>query len=162
MQSKNVSFLARTAVVAALYAALTFALAPVSFGPIQFRVSEILVLLILVERRYLFGLTLGAVIANYFSPLGLIDMVVGGGATFLSLLLMIYFGRNLWVAAFWPCIVNGLVIGALLAYLYQLPFLLTSLQVFLGQAGVLYLLGVPFYRYLEKRQGALLEKIRIP
>ena len=47
----NVRFLCESAIVAALYAVLTWVLAPISYGPIQFRIAEILVLL--VEMLYL-------------------------------------------------------------------------------------------------------------
>ena len=121
MNNQKSQFIARTAIIAALYAALTLALAPISFGPIQFRVSEIMVLLVLIERRYITGLTIGAVVANYFSPLGLLDMIVGGSATFITLFLMIR-AKNLYLAAFYPCIVNGIMVGAALSYFYALPF----------------------------------------
>ena len=49
----NVRSLARLAVVAALYAALTIVLQPISFGLIQLRLSEILVLLCFYRRDYL-------------------------------------------------------------------------------------------------------------
>jgi hypothetical protein len=41
----DIRLLARAAVIAALYAALTLLLAAISFGPVQFRVSEALTLL---------------------------------------------------------------------------------------------------------------------
>lgn len=160
MENSNSKVLARTAIIAALYASLTLVLAPVSFGPLQFRLSEILVLLVLIDKRYLTGLTIGAVLANYFSPLGLIDMVVGGSATFISLYLMTK-TTNLYVAAFYPCIVNGIMIGAILSYFYALPFWLISLQVFIGQVGVIYLVGVPVYKYLMLRKQDLIAKIKI-
>lgn len=37
--NKTTKFLVRSAVIAALYAALTFAVAPIAYTPIQFRVS---------------------------------------------------------------------------------------------------------------------------
>ncbi|MDD4343796.1 MAG: QueT transporter family protein, partial [Eubacteriales bacterium] len=88
MENNYSKYLVRTAIAAALYAALTLVLAPIGFGPLQFRVSEVMVLLVLIDKRFIAGLTLGAVVANYFSPLGIIDMVVGGSATFISLYLM--------------------------------------------------------------------------
>ena len=43
--SKAVLFTVQAALIAAIYVALTVPLAPVSFGPIQFRISEALVIL---------------------------------------------------------------------------------------------------------------------
>ena len=39
---KNTYFLAYGAVIAAIYVALTMAFQPISFGPVQFRISEAL------------------------------------------------------------------------------------------------------------------------
>lgn len=153
LNGKRNRFIVRTGVAAALYAALTLALAPIAFGPLQFRISEIMVFLVLKDKKYITGLTLGAIIANYFSPLGILDMLVGGSATFISLYLMTK-TKNIYLAAFFPCIVNGLMIGAVLSWFYALPFLLIASQIFLGQAGVIYLLGIPFCKYLLKYTGS--------
>ncbi len=150
MSNDNTHFIVRTAVAAALYAALTLVLAPIGFGPLQFRVSEIMVLLVLIDKKYLTGLTMGAVIANYFSPLGIVDMVVGGSATFISLYLMTK-TKNLYLAAFWPCIVNGIMVGGALSWFYALPFPVIAAQVFIGQVGVIYILGIPLYKYYKKK-----------
>ena len=64
-QTKN---LVRLALVAALYAALTLALPGLSFPAIQFRFSEILVLLCFYRKDYSISLILGCFIANCFSP----------------------------------------------------------------------------------------------
>lgn len=154
LNSEKNKYIVRTATAAALYAALTLALAPIGFGPLQFRLSEVLVFLVLIDKKYLTGLTLGAIIANYFSPLGILDMVVGGSATFISLYLMIK-TKNIYLAAFYPCIVNGIMVGAGLSWFYSLPFYLIATQVFLGQVGVIYLLGIPLYKYLQRNMETL-------
>lgn len=143
-------YLARTAIAAALYATLTLVLAPIAFGPLQFRISEVMVLLVLIDKRFIAGLTLGAVVANYFSPLGIVDMVVGGSATFISLYLMTK-TKNLYLAAFWPCVVNGIMVGGALSWFYALPFPIIALQVFIGQVGVIYILGIPLYKFYKKK-----------
>ena len=57
------------AVVAALYAALTLALSPISFGPIQFRVSEVMTLLPLFGKGYIISLTIGCFLAIFLVQL---------------------------------------------------------------------------------------------
>ena len=44
------------AVIAATYAALTMVISPLSYGPIQFRFAEILVLFCFFNKRYAIGL----------------------------------------------------------------------------------------------------------
>lgn len=54
----------RGAMVAALYAALTLGLAPVSYGAVQVRVSEFMTLLAFYDKGLIPGLTLGCLISN--------------------------------------------------------------------------------------------------
>lgn len=75
--------LVKSAIVIALYMALTFMVAPVAFGPIQFRISEILNYLGLYHRRYIYAVTLGVFLANSIQY-GPVDMVVGSLTTLLS------------------------------------------------------------------------------
>ncbi|GAA4072141.1 QueT transporter family protein [Amphibacillus indicireducens] len=79
--------LTKMGVIAALYIAITLAVAPVGFGPIQFRLSEMFNYLALFHKRYVIAVTIGVVIVNFFSPFGLIDVVVGGLSTFLVLVI---------------------------------------------------------------------------
>ena len=61
---EKTKMLVYSAAIAALYATLTIALAPVSYGPVQLRLSEIMILLVLVNPRFKTGLILGCLIAN--------------------------------------------------------------------------------------------------
>jgi len=55
-------------IVAALYAVMTVALAPVSYGPIQFRVAEVLKALALFDPSFIIGFALGNFLGNLTSP----------------------------------------------------------------------------------------------
>lgn len=59
--------LAAAAVVGAAYAALTMVLAPISYGAIQMRVSEVLCILPFFVPCTAWGLFLGCAIANVIS-----------------------------------------------------------------------------------------------
>lgn len=106
--------------VAALYAALTLFLAPLSYGPVQVRLSECMVLLAFYHRKWVPGLTVGCFLANLGSPFGVTDMAVGTLATFLAVYGMRYC-RALWQASLVPVISNGILIGLELAYLSEIP-----------------------------------------
>lgn len=80
----------KIAVVAALYLVITLIIAPISYGPIQFRISESLNFLALHNKRYIWAVSIGVFIAN-FMTYGPIDMIVGSVSTFIFL----YIGR--WV-----------------------------------------------------------------
>ena len=69
------------AVVGALYAALTMLLAPISYGNLQFRISEALCVLPVFFPYTSVGLFLGCVLANTISAAGMLDVVFGTLAT---------------------------------------------------------------------------------
>jgi uncharacterized membrane protein len=146
-----VEFLVKSSIVAAIYAALTMLL-PFSYLGVQFRIAEILVLLVFIDKRYIYGLTLGCLIANLGSPLGPVDVIFGTLATLIALLL-ISKTKNLFVATLWPAVVNGIIIGLLLYYLLDLPFLLSAAQVFFGEFVMVTLIGYfLFKRILRDRK----------
>ncbi|EPZ59440.1 queT transporter family protein [[Clostridium] sordellii ATCC 9714] len=64
--------LVMTSLVAAIYAVLTLVLGAISYGPIQFRIAEIMVLLAFIKKDYIWGLTIGCFLANVIGPLGLL------------------------------------------------------------------------------------------
>ncbi len=69
----NTRKLTLIAVVAALYVVLTVSLGMLGYGPIQFRVSEILNLLALIHPIYIFAVGLGCAISNLY-VYGIIDV----------------------------------------------------------------------------------------
>ena len=62
--------IAKIAIIAAMYAVITILVSPLAYGPLQFRVSEIMKPLALRGRTYIIGLTLGLLLANLLSPFG--------------------------------------------------------------------------------------------
>jgi len=135
-----------TGIVAALYAALTIGLAPISYGGVQFRISEVMTLLAFINPMYIGGLTLGCFLANLASPLGIVDVIFGTLATFLSVFMMSK-SNNIFTASLWPVLFNGVIIGIELWAVFKLPLILTMLQVALGEFVVVSLLGVLVFRY---------------
>lgn len=147
MNNKNaVSRIAKIAIVAAVYAVLTVAIAPIGYGAIQFRLSEVITLLAFIDPFYIPGLVLGCAIANLFSPLGIIDVVVGSTATFISVYMMSKC-KNLFLASLWPTI-NCVFVGAELHFLSNLPFWITTLQIAIGEFVVVTIVGYPLFRIL--------------
>ena len=136
--------------IAALYAALTVGLAPISYGPVQFRVSEALTLLPFYIPEAIPGLFVGCIFANFFGGFGLVDMVFGSLATLIAAVLTLK-SRNIFVGALWPVLSNMIIIGAMLHYLIDVPLIATCIYVGLGEAGACYLVGVPLMKILEKR-----------
>ena len=87
--------MAAAAVLAAAYCAVSLALAPLSFGAVQMRVSEAFTLLPVFSPAAIWGVTLGCALSNALgSSMGLIDVVFGTSATLIAAL-MSYALRNM-------------------------------------------------------------------
>ena len=168
MQSKKTKSMVRVAVIAALYAALTYAqglLFPgTTTAAVQFRVSEALNVLALFFPEAIAGLTLGCVISNLYSiGQGLpLDMIFGSLAT-LGATLCIYFLRNVrikdypFLSMLMPALWNGVIIGWEIECFFIEgkfnfgDFLLQGSLVALGELGVMLVLGTLLYYAITKR-----------
>ncbi len=168
----SVRHLTEAAVIASAYLVLSLPLAQLSFGPLQVRPAEALMVLAALTPAALPGLTLGCLLTNLLLPqsLGPVDVVLGSLATLLAAWLIwrlkkaladrlatreTVSARRLWlmrVLAFSPAVwVNALVVGSYLPFLipdltrsWQVH-LLTILSLALSQSGSVYLLGYPLY-----------------
>ena len=116
--------LAQVALIAAVYAVLTFlaAAAGLAFGQIQFRFSEALCVLAAFTPAAIPGLTIGCFVANLASPLGPVDWICGTGATLLAALAAYWLrkvptGRIPWLIPLPSVVFNALIVGAEIAFL---------------------------------------------
>ena len=138
------------ALIAALYTALTLVIAPLSFGPIQIRISEALTVLPVVYPPAIIGLTIGCFLSNFIgfisglNPIGLIDCAFGTVATLIAALLTYFIGKKLsgkklfLLAPLPPVIVNAIIIGIELSIFVIgdtgiTSIILTNIYVGLGQ-----------------------------
>lgn len=151
-QRKTLKLLTINAAIAAVYFVLTVLLEPFSYGQIQFRISEILMVLVLINFKVAPGIVLGCFTANFFSPLGIWDVVFGTLATVVCLSLMFVLKRNIFVALLMPTIVGSAVVAVMLNLILGLPFLETFIYVAVGEGVVLYVVGVPFYYLVQKNE----------
>ncbi len=150
-------FMAEAGVIAAVYFVLTMAVAPISYGNIQMRISEALCVLPFFTPAAVPGLFIGCLLANLLSPLGVFDIVFGSLATLLAAFLT-YKIKNKWFLPLPSVIVNAFAVGALLYFLAGLPFWLSVLYVGAGQAIACYALGMPLYFLLNKHKDRLFKK----
>lgn len=97
--------LTKCGAVAALYVVLTLALAPISFGPLQFRVSEFLKPLALFDPTMSMAFALGTSLSNLASPFGPWDYVAMAVVDALAALVCWFLRR--WP---WPSLVLQAVI----------------------------------------------------
>ena len=154
----NVKFIAKSAILAALYVAITWLLAPISYGPIQFRVSEVLILVCVYNPKYIPAMILGCFLANTTSSLGWYDMVFGTVATAIALIPLIWV-RKFHIAPLFAIISNGFIVSVELGIAFDMfqpaTFFFNVFTVALGEAVVLYLLGIPLMIALGKNDKAM-------
>ncbi|GHU69696.1 hypothetical protein AGMMS49992_00810 [Clostridia bacterium] len=144
--------------VAAVYAAVTMLLAPISYGPIQLRVSEAMTLLPILLPESVPGLFIGCLIANLMSQYGLPDVIFGSLATLIAAILTYRLRKNTWLAALPPVLVNAFVIGWLIWWQAREPFLVSSLTVGGGEALSVYILGFALIAGLKKVLPGIIKK----
>lgn len=142
----------RMALVASIYIVLTIMVAPISYQGIQFRISEVLLILVFYDKLYIIPLVMGCLIANIFSPLGFIDLLFGSTASFVSLLLMYKFRNKKFIASLFPAFINGILVGIELTIVFETPILLNMLTVFLGEFLVVSIFGMVLFKYLNKNK----------
>ena len=123
-----------SAVIGALYAAMTLLLAPISYGPIQLRLSEAMTLLPIVLPQAIPGLFVGCLIANLYTGM-LTDIIFGSLATLLAAIGTYMLRKKPILAAACPVISNGVIVGMVLALSFNLPIALTMSEVAIGEIG---------------------------
>lgn len=154
MQNKTV-MITRGAVIASLYVVVVMIFRPISFGAagaVQCRVAEALTLLPFIWPEAIPGLFVGCLIANILGGLGPWDVFLGSGATLAAAVLTWRCAKsgNIVMAATWPVIVNGVVVGGYLSIIAAIPWFLSMLYVAAGQAIACYALGIPLLRLLSR------------
>lgn len=129
-----------SAVIAALYAAMTLLLAPISYGPIQLRLSEAMTLLPILLPQAVPGLFVGCLIANLYTGM-LTDIIFGSLATLLAAIGTYLLRKKPVLAAACPVAANAVIVGLVLSMSFNLPVALTMLEVGIGELGAV-LLGM--------------------
>ena len=153
-----------SAVIGAAYAVLTVALAPISYGALQFRLSEALCILPYFIPGTAWGLAAGCCIANLMTG-NIFDIIFGSLATLLAAFCTARIGRrghtalSALCACLMPVLFHAVVVGAVITQAYNGMdifshlgvFALNAAQVGLGEAGVMLLVGYPLTRLLPEK-----------
>ncbi len=146
----NTRKLTLIAVVAALYVTLTISLGALAYGPIQFRVAEILNLLALIHPIYIFAVGLGCAISNFYMY-GLIDVVVGSISTMIAMALVYKFRKHTFIASLFPTIMI-FPIAVELNYLIGAPLWETFFTIAISEFIIVTVIGIPVYNVIKKNK----------
>lgn len=137
-------------VIAALYAVLTIVLAPISFGQIQFRVAEALMILPFFTTSAVPGLFIGCLIANAVgSSFGVMDIAAGSLATLAAAAVASKI-KIKWLVPLPAVVINAFVVGWILFVMAGLPYWPSVGWVGLGEAVTCFGLGMPLLFVLDR------------
>lgn len=161
----SIHALARAAMIAAIYVALTLIFQPISFGAIQFRIAEALMLLPVLTADAVPGLFIGCLLANLLGGGVWFDVVLGSLATLLAAVFARKWRDRPALAAFSAVLFNGLIVGPVVYFAYvRAPGAPVSVATLLfnmgtvafGELVVCYALGLPMLYGLRKLPANLL------
>ena len=161
MKNKNLLFMTQAAMIAAIYVALTYLFAPISFSEIQIRIAEALTILPVFTPAAVPGLFIGCLIGNTVSGALLPDIVCGSLATLIGAFFT-WKLRNAhpFLATVPPIVANTLVVPFVLkyAYLVDLPIPFMMLTVCIGEILSCGVLGLILYYALRPHKELIFGK----
>ena len=143
MNTNNTGALTRAAIIAALYAALTLLLAPISYGEVQIRLSEALTILPVLLPEAVPALAVGCLLSNVLGGCTIFDIVFGTLATLLAAMCTRALRKNILLASAMPVLFNGVIVGAVVHYCYAPVIALPLCMLFVaaGEAVACMLVG---------------------
>lgn len=156
-EKKTVYLLSYGAAIAAVYTVLTLVFAPVSFGPVQFRISELLCILPFFTPAAVPGLFVGCLLSNILCGAAGLDIVFGSLATLIGAAGSLYLGKiNKWLVCLPPILSNTIIIPWVLRFAYGstdlIPVAMATVGIgeilAIGVLGNLLLVTLERYRHL--------------
>ena len=163
MNSKETGFLVQGALIAALYVALTMMFAPISFGPVQFRISEALCILPFFTPAAIPGLFLGCLISNLLGTAVIMDVICGSLATLIGAVGSYWLRQHKYLVFLPPILANTLIIPWVLRYAYGstdlVPFMM--LTVGIGEVLAIGVLGNGLLALLERYKYVIFRQSRV-
>ena len=134
---------------------------PLSWGAIQVRFSEMLLLIPFWNKKYTPYAIVSVMFANLFSPLGLIDVICGGVIAIIAYYIinpvfessMSKKYSTLAMSIIIYPIIAGLIVGIELSLVYRLPYIASATSVMIGQV----ICGIPSY-FINNKLVPLMDK----
>ena len=160
--------LCRAGIIAALYTALTYAFAPLAYGPLQVRPAEALCILALFYVEAIPALYVGCMLTNLASPYLFYDVFIGSAATLLAAICTYFVGRaikntplKIGLGGFFPVLFNAALIPFIIVFLCgdttgyastQIAYFSYMVSLLVTQSVWVFALGAPLYSLLKKHR----------
>lgn len=157
--NRNLRFLCRGALIAALYVVLTWlcSLVGLDKGVIQMRLSEALCVLPAFTGAAVPGLFAGCLLANLLTGSALPDIIFGSLATLIGALGAYALRKSKWLVPLPTVLANVLIIPPVLRFAYgaegTIPYFM--LTVGIGEVISAYICGMLLYVAVDRRKAQL-------
>ena len=125
------------ALIAAIYVVLTMVFRPISFGPVQFRISEALCVLPYFTPAAIPGVFIGCLISNMLGGAILMDVVFGSLATLIGAAGSWLLRKNRYLVSVPPIVSNTLIIPWVLKFAYGSEDLIWYMMITVGIGEIL-------------------------
>ena len=117
--------IARAGIIAGLYVAVSFIIAPIASGAIQIRLSEALCMLALVLPESIPALFIGCALSNLITGCAVYDIIFGSSITLVSALLSYFCAKNIKnkglkiaIGGLFPVILNAIFLPLIWKWCY--------------------------------------------
>lgn len=155
--SNKTVYIVYAAAIAAIYVVLTMAFAPISFGPIQFRVSEALCILPYFTPAAIPGLFVGCFLSNLLGTAAPLDVVFGSLATLIGAVGSYALRDKKWLVCLPPILSNTIIIPWVLRFAYGtddlIPFAMMTVGI--GEILAIGVLGNMLLVLLDRYKGVI-------
>lgn len=132
MKRDGLRYITRAGFIAAIYVVLTVVLGDLSFGPIQVRISEALVMLPFIDSAAIPGVFIGCMLSNIFGGYGPVDIVFGSLTTLVAAYITSKMPNKV-LAILPPVLLNAFVVSIWVSKLSNWPYGLAALTIGLGE-----------------------------
>ena len=136
-QNRHLYLMVYGAANAAIYVALTMSFSAISFGPVQFRISEALCILPFFTPAAIPGLFIGCFLSNLLCGAAVMDVVFGSIATLIGAVGSYCLRHNKWLVCVPPILANAFIVPWVLRYAYGSTDLIPVAMVTVGIGEIL-------------------------
>ena len=136
-QNRHLYLMVYGAAIAAIYVALTMSFSAISFGPVQFRISEALCILPFFTPAAIPGLFIGCFLSNLLCGDAVMDVVLGSIATLIGAVGSYCLRHNKWLVCVPPILANAIIVPWVLRYAYGSTDLIPVAMVTVGIGEIL-------------------------
>lgn len=155
--SNKTVYIVYAAAIAAIYVVLTMVFAPISFGPVQFRISEALCILPYFTPAGIPGLFVGCFLSNLLGTAAPLDVVFGSLATLIGAIGSYALRDKKWLVCLPPILSNTIIIPWVLRFAYGtddlIPFAMMTVGI--GEVLAIGVLGNMLLVLLDRYKGVI-------